>query len=165
MSYFDDRYIFQDDRDDLSASTTNVTQSDLPGAGRTLGNLYGNLGTKLETVLISLANKIGKKPTSAHRDNANTLSVISPNETQSDLPGAGRTLGRVYGRLGVSLEEVSNYLANKNGMGPIAVAQKVRHREWDRIGGTNIPEREYTWWEVRQQRRDVKKLINYAKYV
>lgn len=168
MSSFDNRHVYPDDTNDtdnLSANSTNATQSDLPGAGRTLGNLYGNLGAKLETALNSLASKVGKRPTNVSLDHVDTSSVISPNDTRSDIPGAGRTLGRLYGKLGTNLEIASNYLVNKKEMGPIAAARRIRRRERERIDSQSRPNQEYTSDEAMRQRKDTKKLISYARYI
>ena len=55
-------------------------------------------------------------------------SLCTPNsstETRSDLVGAGRTLGNVFGFLGRRLERATGNLAHRLGRGPRATAMKI----------------------------------------
>ena len=44
------------------ANSSTETASNLPGAGRTLGNVYSSLGRLLEEGLGTLAHKLGQGP-------------------------------------------------------------------------------------------------------
>ena len=44
------------------ASSSNETEDDLPGLGRTLGNIYSFLGNRLETALATIAVRTGHGP-------------------------------------------------------------------------------------------------------
>jgi hypothetical protein len=52
--------------DDATSISTNATESDRPGPGRTLGNLYSRGGRLLERCIASLAYKCGYGPVAAH---------------------------------------------------------------------------------------------------
>lgn len=54
------------------------------------------------------------------------VSIESSNETASDLPGAGRTLGNVYSKLGRKLEGALVLAVRSNqGKGPSEIARKI----------------------------------------
>ena len=86
-------------------------------------------------------------------DNIDVLSIVSSNATQSDLPGAGRMLEKLYGNLGAKLEATLNNLVNKNRKGPNELARRIRDRDW-RMSEEDV-----------RQRKDMKKLISYTKLV
>ena len=46
----------------ISAESNNATESDIPGPGRLLGEVYAKLGRKLETVLNLAARSTGRGP-------------------------------------------------------------------------------------------------------
>ena len=63
-------------------------------------------------------------------DNIDTFSKgSSANATASDLPGPGRILGKVYGKVGAWIEEFANGVATRTGRGPLAIAKKITKRE------------------------------------
>lgn len=96
------------------------------------------------------------------------VSVVSLNITKDNLPGPGRILGNGYNSLGRRLEGCLNWLAERRGSGPKAVLlrvlerEKVRCRREDYHSNLSVP---YTQKEAANQRKDVNKLIRYARYV
>lgn len=54
-------------------------------------------------------------------------SYNSATETDSDIPGPGRLLGKAYGYLGKKVEASFSTAAMKFGLGPRATAVKIRH--------------------------------------
>lgn len=93
------------------------------------------------------------------------VSIVSSNMTEDDRPGPGRILGNVYSSLGRQLESLLNSFAERRGLGPEAVAHRVRRREEDLFNRRRLerPPTNYTKEEAVQQRKDVKKLVRYAK--
>ena len=91
----------------------------------------------------------------------------STNATESDLPGPGRTLGKVYKNIGRRLEEFLNDLAERKGLGPSAVAIRIKNRvDEGRRQAINLKRYGqvlYTEKEMADQRKDLKKLIRHAK--
>lgn len=57
--------IFNNEISAIEQESTNETASDLPGAGRIVGNLYSFLGKKVERILNSIAEKRGHGPGNA----------------------------------------------------------------------------------------------------
>lgn len=55
-------YLFGDMEDSESSISSGATMSDLPGAGRLLGNLYSFLGRKLEAAIGRTAERMGYGP-------------------------------------------------------------------------------------------------------
>ena len=49
----------------------------------------------------------------------------SRNETESDIPGPGRLLGKLYAKLGRILETVLNLAARSTGRGPAPTANEI----------------------------------------
>lgn len=91
--------------------------------------------------------------------------------TDSDIPGPGRTLGKVYVALGCRLELFLNRLAERRRLGPAGVAFRIRDRLTTALkrggrGGGQIKSGSvlrYTEGEKAEQRKDMKKLLNYVK--
>ena len=91
----------------------------------------------------------------------------STNATESDRPGAGRVLGKVFSRVGQTLEAFMNGLAERNGLGPSAVVERIETRR------KRCRKRTFSLKEVHQikyseegeknQQRDLKRLIRYTK--
>lgn len=94
-------------------------------------------------------------PNGYSRYEIDAISIISSNATEDNLPGPGRTLGSVYSSIGKQLEGLLNTFAEKQRLGPIAVADRVRSRG-------NGP---YNKKEAKSQRRDLKKLLGFVEYV
>lgn len=98
-------------------------------------------------------------------------SVISTNATESDLPGPGRTLGRLYNALGRHLEFFLNYLAERRGLGPAAVTDEMLIRDkrlQEHADELDVPtscQKYYSAGEAIKQRKDMMKLIKYTKSV
>ena len=163
------------DADTISIESSNVTGSDLPGAGRTLGNVYSILGRRLESALnrsraqnthpsTPNVGTSGLDPHSGHPGNVAVVSVESSNVTESDLPGLGRTLGNVYNRLGKQLESAFNQFANWKGLGPGAIALRVEKRSQKILLRQLESKASYTAREGANQRKDLRKLVRYTKY-
>lgn len=96
--------------------------------------------------------------------------VHSRNETESDRPGHGRLLGNLYSRCGRLVEASLNSLAKKTNIGPSAVVRRVKNRvlrgerrarELDIWDGRVM----YRGKEANDQRKDLKKLVHYARSV
>lgn len=60
-------------------------------------------------------------------------STASTNETADNLPGPGRILGNIYVALGRRLENGIGLAAGKMGIGPRAIALKIRKVQEDRL--------------------------------
>ena len=54
-----------------------------------------------------------------------SISTESRNETASDIPGPGRLLGEVYGKLGRKLQTVLNFAARSTGRWPAPRANEI----------------------------------------
>ena len=54
-----------------------------------------------------------------------SISAESRNETESDIPGPGRLLGKVYTKLGRKLETVLNLAVRSIGRGPAPTASEI----------------------------------------
>ncbi|KLO10309.1 hypothetical protein SCHPADRAFT_907005 [Schizopora paradoxa] len=54
-----------------------------------------------------------------------TVSSIDTDATADDLPGAGRTVGRLVGSLGSKLENFMSKRAERAGLGPKAVTDEI----------------------------------------
>lgn len=97
----------------------------------------------------------------------------SSNETGSDIIGHGRLLGKAYQAIGKRIESISSRIATRYGSGPIAVALRIRerafqaqNRAWDHWGVYACAGRVlYDNKEEYLQRKDLKKLLSYTKFV
>lgn len=88
-----------------------------------------------------------------------TMHYESTNRTESDLPGPGRLLGKLYSSLGRRLERGINAIAVRRGYGPLSAAERFRSK-YGRRGDV----RDETSVKGAQDRKDCKKLIRYTKY-
>lgn len=86
------------------------------------------------------------------------VEIESSNDTESDLPGPGRTLGKLYRLIGRHIERGVSAIAEKRGYGPLAVAERIRTRQ-----SNNYGER-YTFAIVSKQEKDCKRLIQYTRF-
>ena len=86
------------------------------------------------------------------------LSSGSSNATADDLPGPGRLLGRFYHFCGKYVERAFNNLAEKNGLGPLAAAKRIRSRRHNRVDRDGYGDK-----YEKKQRKDCMKLIKYTK--
>lgn len=86
----------------------------------------------------------------------------SSTATMSNLPGAGRTLGKLYSRWGYALEISLGTLAHKGGFGPDAVADRIQR---ELKGRWLFSYDETCLFDERYRRveKDCNKLIEYAK--
>lgn len=91
------------------------------------------------------------------------VSVTSSNITEDNRPGPGRILGNVYSSLGRRLEGFLNSLAERQGLGPEAVALRIRQREYDTRDRRQGPSAKYSRKEAAEQQKDIRKLVRYAK--
>lgn len=95
----------------------------------------------------------------------------STNETESDIPGHGRLLGKAYQIIGKRVESISSRIASRCGLGPNAVAIRIRKRAtqaqsraWDTWGLHACNGRIlYADKEEKSQKKDLKKLVNYTR--
>lgn len=94
-----------------------------------------------------------------HPEGVDIVSIESANATESDRPGPGRILGNVYSRLGRRVEVVLNDLARRRGLGPEAVALRVKNRLETAPGEAA----HYIDKERAKQSKDLKKLIRYTE--
>ncbi|KAH8112957.1 hypothetical protein DFH11DRAFT_394060 [Phellopilus nigrolimitatus] len=122
-----------------SSASSMATVSDQAGAGRTLYKALRVAGQAVEQQLNRLASRW--RP-DAQTNSVNTVTMFSPahplgeldeethsnNETASDLPGAGRTLGLLYSSAGRRIEHHSNRAASALGKGPDAVVKRIYGR-------------------------------------
>lgn len=58
-------------------------------------------------------------------DDSISISIVSRNDTASDIPGAGRTLGKAYALAGRKLERLLGSVAQSMGRGPAKTAERV----------------------------------------
>lgn len=99
-------------------------------------------------------------------DDVDVVSIISSNATESDLPGPGRTLGRVYGYLGRHLKRALGALAERKGLGPQQVALRILNRDTGLGDQTNcLSISKYEKKNGDAQLQDFKKLLRYTRYV
>lgn len=149
----------------LTENSSSLTESDRPGPGRNLGNFYSYLGSKLENFIPHNRHPSPQiTPPRRHpvqdpgpngNDNLNYTSQIPPRaqspsgsessyflcsfnsstETNSDVPGPGRLLGKAYGFFGKKVEKRLSVAAVKLGLGPRATAMTIRRLARK---GTNI---------------------------
>ncbi len=99
-----------------STISTMATADNLPGPGRTVGNLLKTWGDKVEDVFAELnANRLRRRGPDAHGASASatnmaplrrtaTIYTISTNATADNLPGPGRNVGLLFGWIGGHLE-------------------------------------------------------------
>ena len=110
-------------------------------------------------------------PGSSSRDRHNNTGEVYPQyqwelihehssaETASNLPGAGRTMGKLFSLLGAALERRIYWSADKLGFGPLALRRKL------------IPDEDFSpIWEfnrmsAKQQKTFIAKLMTYARSV
>ncbi|KDQ58748.1 hypothetical protein JAAARDRAFT_57638 [Jaapia argillacea MUCL 33604] len=143
--------------DTASSSSSSSIVSDLPGPGRTLGNVIDQLGRKLEGVLTTVIERsgTGRNAVAEGAFTEDTLPVIlefdnlmgevdslqqaftfdaASSSTASDLPGPGRTLGKAIDQVGQKLEGVLSRVIERSGRGPNAVADDalmLLDRTWE----------------------------------
>ena len=118
-----------------STVLTNATESNRPGPGRALDNLFQSSGRGLERLIYKVVKiyRAGKKqkPQEAslvlwQEQKSNELDGLSDNATASNRPGPGRLLDKIYQSNGRDLEKTLGKLADKAGFGPAAVERRVR---------------------------------------
>lgn len=178
------RHIHVDDAGIIELQSSNDTESDIPGHGRTLGNMYSRAGRVLDAFLKRRTKKEGRRPPLVvagppdphpqtdlpdwrryYPDDVHILEIDSADATDSDLPGHGRVLGNFYSYTGRRLMQIVNGLAGKSGLGPSAIAMRIKNRvHWGRGRGYNL-KIIYTEKEEDEQKKDLKRLIHYAKSV
>ena len=83
----------------------------------------------------------------------------SSSATASNLPGAGRTMGKLFSLLGAALERRIYWSADKLGFGPLALRRKLSQRKYSSLV-----------WELeqmprKQQKNFITKLMKYARSV
>ncbi|KLO07879.1 hypothetical protein SCHPADRAFT_1001338 [Schizopora paradoxa] len=123
---------------------SDETADNLPGPGRNLGRLYDTLGNRLSRFL---RENMGKRKTRRMVNEEAPLtqqvaSMIANEEamqpgpsssppsrgtdsTASNLPGPGRTVGKLFSWLGKKVERRANNFATQRGVGPEAIALKI----------------------------------------
>lgn len=108
---------------------------------------------------------LNNKVRTAYPNDIDVLTITSSNETASDIPGPGRLLGKLYSSIGLRLETCLNSFAERRGMGPQVIACRIKNRWRDASKRDDWVRGEYTKQETRDQRKDMKKLIQYTKLV
>lgn len=97
----------------------------------------------------------------------------SSDETESNLPGPGRLLGNAYEHFGRKLESFANRVAARYVRGPNDVALRIKKRA-SLVKQHNYvlydPDnrqlyRQYDWKDEAVQRKDLKRLNRYTKFV
>ncbi|KAH8115049.1 hypothetical protein DFH11DRAFT_143274 [Phellopilus nigrolimitatus] len=139
------------DQASLCSVSTNATEDNLPGPGRTIGLFYNFAGRHLEVQLGRAAERMGHGSRGAGIMTGNTctdlglvsenlepllcpsdqasLHSVSTNATADNLPGAGRTLGLFYSFAGKHLEARLGRLAGILGRGPRATALRIQENQ------------------------------------
>ncbi|KLO10289.1 hypothetical protein SCHPADRAFT_525554 [Schizopora paradoxa] len=108
---------------------------------------------------------------------APTISSIDSDATIDDQPGAGRTLGRYIAWLGSKLEKAANSRAERLGLGPKAIANKIccraGHQEiWIEPSNTwrlhwrqlVVPNQRFNESQTKALRKLCRKLIKHASF-
>lgn len=100
-----------------------------------------------------------------------SVSSVSTMATADDLPGAGRTLGKLFSFLGRRLEAAMNRFMERRGYGPQAAKDRIvmqrKEDMWLCLVGfpyyvrRDAPVRGSA--EDRQQRKDIGKLLRYVR--
>ena len=85
------------------------------------------------------------------------MEVESRNETESDLPGPGRLLGKVFSSVGRLLERSLSSVAEQKGYGPKAIALEIRDKEILRADNERVEKQ-----DLPKQSRNCAKLIRYT---
>ena len=134
----------------FSASSTNITEDNLPGAGRTLGNLYRSGGKRFEKAVGKLALKAGydfqarsSKLDPVHNAEGEAKDSdcsVSTNATDENLPGSGRTIGLIYATVGKSLEKRLGNTAERLGQGPRLTAIRIKSRSSELVAAASASE-------------------------
>ncbi|KAH8117250.1 hypothetical protein DFH11DRAFT_993494 [Phellopilus nigrolimitatus] len=91
-------------------------------------------------------------------------SSISSSATADNLPGAGRTLGKLFMFLGRRLEAAASRFMEKHGYGPEAARKRLRmlcYKRYYTTRAQRIPIQGTV--EYRKSRNDVKKLLKYVR--
>lgn len=86
-------------------------------------------------------------------------SLNSLTATASSLPGSGRTLGRLYSRVGRRIENCVSALALRMGCGPYATAVKIRRLAECRLDCSNLYRLDR---KLQRQRRRLARYIGYV---
>ena len=81
-------------------------------------------------------------------------SLSTSNETEDDLPGSGRTLGKLYNFLGQKVESGLSGAAERMGYGPNAIAMRIQRIQENR--GLDLRRR-------RKLRANCKRLVCYIR--
>lgn len=141
----------------LASVSTSATAPNLPGPGRTLGNVYDRGGAFVEKHMNRLGQALGIAPSPRL---AYEESSSERNETAPNLPGPGRTLGLIYDALGRILEERLNHAARKIGLGPDAALERIENH----LGKLSHQEMAVaTLVSKRKLVRDFRKILRYTK--
>ena len=78
-------------------------------------------------------------------------------ETASDLPGAGRTMGKLFSLLGAALERRIYWSADKLGFGPQALRRKLSPDEY------SLPIWKFNRMIDKQQQKVIDKLVRHVR--
>jgi hypothetical protein len=118
---------------------SDATVDNAPGPGRALDGLYQAGGRKLEGMLNRLVGNLLQKTSDSNKiyegdasppselRRANTVESIDTEATESDLPGPGRGLDKLYQFAGRKLERTIGEMADGLGFGPAAAERKLLH--------------------------------------
>lgn len=141
----------------LASVSTSATAPNLPGPGRTLGNVYDRGGAFVEKHINRLGQALGIEPSPrlAYQESSSER-----NETAPNLPGPGRTLGIIYDALGLVLEDRLNHAAQKIGLGPYAALKRVENH----LGKLSHQEMAVAILKSKRKLvRDFRKILRYTK--
>ena len=84
-------------------------------------------------------------------------SATDTDETADNLPGHGRLLGNFYSLIGCKFETKRGHAADRIGLGPLAIARKIRRIVIENEDG-------YIWNSQRKKAgRKCKQLVRYVK--
>ncbi|EPQ53338.1 hypothetical protein GLOTRDRAFT_95307 [Gloeophyllum trabeum ATCC 11539] len=124
------------------ASTSTV--DDCPGVGSTFGKVVDKAGQAVERLYRKAP--LQSPPLVLSDFDAGVLGVISRNgaefevasvSTASDIPGPGRTLGKIVGGLGRVFQQICSRIGDRMGLGPHAATKHIvqylfrPHAEWE----------------------------------
>lgn len=117
------------------------------------------MSTRMPSFHISNSDDLDRILNVCRRELEDNMSVtsISSTSTASDLPGPGRTLGRLYSFLGVRLETQLGRLAERFGYSPNAIEQRVLAR------ASHLPPQGSNGQN--KLKKDLKRLIGYTQLV
>ncbi|KZT20529.1 hypothetical protein NEOLEDRAFT_1182489 [Neolentinus lepideus HHB14362 ss-1] len=121
----------KDDGVELEIATLS-TASDLPGPGRTFGNVVDALGRAVQVNFMSAQRhpprnlyEVDRETLERWRRDDGVALELASLSTASNLPGHGRTLGNIVGMFGRAFEHACAAVGTKLGLGPHAAMARL----------------------------------------